>query len=277
MQAQIPVTTWKQGEHNVIKEGEYAMKTAEWTAEDQKRQNESLEEVVENIRKKTRKQVSTLAIFDLDGTLFDNRPRTMFILREIAEKYGDELPELEASFDRFFDLSIVQYSLDHTLRKVGVTSQKEVEFIKKEWEKRFFSDEYQKFDLPLPGAKSYVNKVHSEGATIIYLTGRDVGRMLVGTTESLRLYGFPVGIVGTMMLVKEEFEQKDELFKQEVVSYLKRLGSVEAVFENEPLNSNVLAKEFPEARSFLVLTQHRPDAPELDKGIFKIQDFKIRK
>jgi len=253
------------------------MNTAEWTAEEQKMQNEALEEVVENIRKKTRKQVSTLAIFDLDGTLFDNRPRTMFILREIAEKFADELPELEASFDNFFDLSVVQYSLDHTLRTVGVTSPREVEFIRKEWEKRFFSDEYQKFDLPLPGAKSYVNKVHSEGATIIYLTGRDVGRMLVGTTESLRLYGFPVGIVGTMMLVKEEFEQKDELFKQEVVSYLKRLGSVEAVFENEPLNSNVLAKEFPEARSFLILTQHRPDAPALDGGICKLKDFKIRK
>lgn len=42
----------------------------------------------------------------------------------------------------------------------------------------------------------------------------DVGRMLAGTTEVLRLYGFPVGVAGTMTIVKKESEQDDELFKK---------------------------------------------------------------
>jgi hypothetical protein len=253
------------------------MAAFEWDQADQDTQNRMLDEVVERITRKTEEQKSTLAIFDLDGTLFDNRTRTMFILREISEKHGHELPQLIDAFDQFQELSVVEYSLLETLKKLNITDRWEREFIIKEWEKRFFSDEYQIFDLPLKGAKSYVCRVHEAGATVIYLTGRDVAHMLVGTTESLRLFGFPVGIVGTMMIVKREVEERDEVFKRDVVSYLKRLGQVEAIFENEPLNSNILAKAFPDATSFLVMTQHRPDAPTLDRGICRLKDFRIRK
>ena len=179
--------------------------------------------------------------------------------------------------DRFHELSIVDYCLDATLHRLGVRAPGEISFIKTEWAKRFFSDEYQKFDMPLLGAKPYVCQVHAAGATVIYLTGRDVGRMLVGTTECLRLYGFPVGVVGTMMIVKKETAQDDEVFKKDVSAYLQRLGEVAAVFENEPANSNILHSRFPQAASFFVLTQHRPDAPALHSGIHRIRDFRLRR
>ena len=92
----------------------------------------------------------------------------------------------------------------------------------------------------------------------------------------LRLYGFPVGVAGTMTIVKKEFEQDDELFKKEVSEYIDRLGEVVAVFENEPANSNILQARFPGAASFFVLTQHRPDAPALNHGIHKIKDFRLK-
>jgi hypothetical protein len=101
--------------------------------------------------------------------------------------------------------------------------------------------------------------------------------MLVGLTESLRMYGFPVGIVGTMMMAKKLFSEADEVFKRNAGAYLKRLGEVVSIFENEPANSNLLQRLFPGAASFFVLTQHRPDAPTLDGGIHKIRDFRIRK
>lgn len=231
-----------------------------------------LDKVITCIEKATKEGRSTLAIFDLDGTLFDNRTRTIFILREIAEKFDSRVPGLARAFRTFQDLSVVDYSLDVTLARVGVSGA-ETEFIKQEWAKRFFSDGYQKFDMPIAGAKAYVNRVHKAGATVIYLTGRDVGRMLVGTTEVLRLYGFPVGIEGTMTIVKKEFEQDDELFKKEVSEYIRRLGEVACIFENEPANSNILQARFPSAESFFVLTQHRPGAPALNPGIHRIKDF----
>lgn len=248
-----------------------------WTEEDQKKQNEKLEEVISDVENKTKAQISSLVIFDLDGTLFDNRTRTMFILREISERFDYRLPQLVATMERFQDIAVVHYSLEKTLYLMGVTSPTEIEFIEKEWSQRFFSDEYQKFDIPMAGAKSYVTRIHNAGATVIYLTGRDVGGMLVGTTESLRLYGFPVGIMGTMMIVKKFFEEDDESFKSNVVPYLKRLGEVVAIFENEPANSNILYQAFPGANSFFVLSQHRPDAPELLKDINRIKDFRVRK
>ncbi len=235
---------------------------------------DSLDAVVGHIEARTAAGRSTLAIFDLDGTLFDNRTRTIFILREISEQFDSKVPGLAAAFDRFQDLAVVDYSLETTLARMGVKHPAETAFIKAEWAKRFFSDEYQKYDMPIPGAKSYVCRVHRAGATVIYLTGRDVGRMLVGTTEVLRLYGFPVGVAGTMTIVKKEFEQSDELFKKEVSDYIDRLGEVAAVFENEPANSNILQARFPDAASFFVLTQHRPDAPRLAAGIHKIKDFR---
>ena len=35
-----------------------------------------------------------MVIFDLDGTLFDNRPRTMYIFRQIADQFYDQVPQL---------------------------------------------------------------------------------------------------------------------------------------------------------------------------------------
>ncbi|OGR63110.1 MAG: hypothetical protein A2X31_13580 [Elusimicrobia bacterium GWB2_63_22] len=234
----------------------------------------TIDQVADLVKERTDNRRSTLAIFDLDGTLFDNRTRTMFILREISEKFDSRLPQLSAAFNSFRDLSVVDYSLDVTLRRLKVRAPAEVHFIKQEWAKRFFSDEYQKYDMPLPGAKACVERIHKAGATVIYLTGRDVGRMLVGTTEVLRLYGFPVGVAGTMTIVKKEFEQDDEIFKREVSEYIDRLGEVVAVFENEPANSNILQARFPGAASFFVETQHRPGAPRLNPGIARIKDFR---
>ncbi len=234
----------------------------------------ALAKVIDLVEMRTAQRRSTLAIFDLDGTLFDNRTRTMFILREISEKFDSALPQLSRAFSSFRDLSVVDYSLDVTLKRLKVTASAEIKFVKQEWARRFFSDEYQKYDMPLAGAKAYVEKIHAAGATVIYLTGRDVGRMLVGTTEVLRLYGFPVGVAGTMTIVKKESEQDDELFKREVSEYIDRLGEVVAVFENEPANSNILRARFPGAVSFFVETQHRPGAPRLDAGIIRIKDFR---
>lgn len=247
------------------------------TSAARKRGTEALESVISRIRERTVGQKSTLAIFDLDGTLFDNRTRTIFILREISEKFDCKAPQLAAAFENFRDLSIVDYSLDVTLKRLGVRRPGEIALIKQEWARRFFSDEYQKYDMPISGAKAYVERVHKAGATVIYLTGRDVGRMLVGTTEVLRLYGFPVGVEGTMTIVKKEFQQDDELFKREVSAYIDRLGEVVAIFENEPANSNILRARFPGAASFFVMTQHKPGAPELDPGICRIKDFRPAK
>lgn len=248
-----------------------------WTSCHQAEQDRRLSELLERVKSDMEKDTSSLAIFDLDGTLFDNRPRTNFILTEIASRYDDRLPQLCNAMDRFRDINLFQYSVRETLKNLNVTDEKEIEVIEREWKERFFSDEYQKYDTPYPGAAKYVSKLHSAGATIIYLTGRDAPKMLVGAIDSLRMFGFPVGISGTMTIVKQAFEDKDEIFKKNVAAYLRRIGKVEGIFENEPANSNLLKESFPDALSFFVLSQHREDAPPLDEGICVIKDFRYKK
>ena len=139
--------------------------TESWSPERQAAQNEQLQQVLERIRSKTENDTSSLAIFDLDGTLFDNRARTVYILREIADQFETRLPTLVEALDGFEDLSLIQYGVGATLDRLGVADPAECAFIQEQWAKRFFSDEYQRFDIPLPGAKSFVCKVHEAGAT----------------------------------------------------------------------------------------------------------------
>lgn len=248
-----------------------------WSKEDQKRQNSHLQRILDRIHTKTKRQASSVVIFDLDGTLFDNRPRTVYIFKQIADQFYDQLPQLVKAMDAgaIDNLDNILYGPAATLKRLGVTDEEEIALVTEEWSKRFFTDEYQKFDVPMPGAKKFVTDVHEAGATVIYLTGRDVN-MLVGLTQSLRMCGFPVGVVGTMTMTKKDFNQDDGLFKDEVAAYLDRLGEVVGIFENEPANSNLLQKNFPGATSMFILSQHRPDAPELDDGIAQIRDFRIK-
>ena len=61
------------------------------------------------------------------------------------------------------------------------------------WFERFFTDAYQAHDIPMAGAPKFVNELYNEGATVVYLSGRDSPGMLVGCSASLREHGFPVG------------------------------------------------------------------------------------
>ena len=45
-----------------------------WTKEDQDNQNLHLQRILDRIHVKTKRQASSVVIFDLDGTLLDNRP-----------------------------------------------------------------------------------------------------------------------------------------------------------------------------------------------------------
>ena len=249
-----------------------------WTKEDQDNQNLHLQRILDRVRVKTKRQASSVVIFDLDGTLFDNRPRTMYIMRQIADQFYDQMPQLVHAVEcgDINNLDNYEYSLDASMARLGVTDANEISLAKSEWAKRFFTDHYQQFDVPLPGAKKFVCDVYDAGATVIYLTGRDVN-MLVGLTQTLRMCGFPVGVVGTMTKTKKDFNQDDGVFKDEVAAYLDRLGEVVGIFENEPANSNLFQKNFPGATSMFLLTQHRPDAPALDDGITPIRDFRILK
>ena len=62
----------------------------------------ALKRVLDTVMDLTRRQVSSVVIFDLDATLLDNRPRTYYILREIAENFDEETPQLRVALWTWF-------------------------------------------------------------------------------------------------------------------------------------------------------------------------------
>ena len=213
-----------------------------------------------------------VVVFDLDGTLFDNRPRTLAILHELAAQWGERAPEAAEQL-RGARLDQLAYLLTDSLANVGVTRTELVGEAELFWRERFFVDAYLRYDVPLVGAVAFAKDCYAAGAQLVYFTGRDLPLMGSGTFSSLRDSGFPIGVVGTELVLKPDAAMPDEAFKRMVGPDLARVGDVIAIFDNEPANCNVLGDHFPAAHSVFVDTQHLPGAPPLASSVKVIVDF----
>ena len=176
-----------------------------------------------------------VVVFDLDATLFDNRPRTLAIVREFAAT----LPASEhalASTLATLQLEHMRYLVADALELVGVTDPKVVKRVSSFWWARFFKDRYIKHDVPSPGAVAYAHACYDAGANLVYLTGRDLPGMLTGTVKKLRDEGFPYAVAGTQVILEPTIKMGDDEFKRVVLPTLARLGTPVAFFDNEPVN-----------------------------------------
>jgi hypothetical protein len=213
-----------------------------------------------------------VVVFDLDGTLMDNRPRTIAILREVATRWRATEPELAA---RLMDASpeTVPYHFRDTLAVFGVTREDLVADAFEYWKTHFFADPHIQHDVEVKGAADFARACYAAGASLVYLTGRDLPQMGVGTFGSLKSLGFPIGVCGTELVLKPEAKMLDFEFKRLEVTKLARVGTVVASFDNEPENCNVFLAQYPDAESVLVDTQHAGGAPPLTPGVKVIPDF----
>jgi hypothetical protein len=211
-------------------------------------------------------------VFDLDGTLMDNRPRTIAILREFAVRWEGRDPDLESRLRRARPNDLA-YLLSDSLERLGVHRTEHVTELHAFWRDRFLADSHLSHDTPLPGAVEFARACHDAGAIVVYLTGRDLPLMGTGTFASLRDLGFPIGVPGTELVLKPDASMPDEAFKRAIAPELARVGHVVAAFDNEPANCNVMRAHYPDAQVVFVDTQHLPGAPPLDAGVSIVRDF----
>ncbi|MCC7535983.1 MAG: haloacid dehalogenase-like hydrolase [Deltaproteobacteria bacterium] len=215
-----------------------------------------------------------LVAFDLDGTLFDNRHRTLRIVQEFAQSVSSTDPELSAKLSRLEDVAQISYLLSDTVRGLGIEHSEALKAISSFWRDRFFTDDYCLFDRAEVGAVAFVRACYEAGASIVYLTGRDVPAMLLGTVRSLRDNGFPIGVAGIHLVLKPDASMPDEAFKRSALPSLDRAGDLVAFFDNEPANCNVCLAHSPECLTILLDTQHVPGAPPADRGVQVVTDFR---
>ena len=214
-----------------------------------------------------------IVVFGLDGTLYDNRPRTLQILLEYSEDVRST--DLELS-DALSSLSLerIHRLLSATLRECDVVQGDVVHEITNFWHERFFSDDYATLDHPIPGAPGYVRALHEAGAMIVYVSGRDIPGMMLGTLASLRDDGFPVCAANIQAALKPDATQGDESFKRKVFRQVRKLGDVIAVFDAAPGICDTARGFFPEAEIAMVDTW-RLEPPDPEAQVDLVGDFRM--
>jgi len=232
-----------------------------------------LRSILERVRQQSA-AAPAVVVFDLDGTLMDNRPRVVAILHELAEHWRAAHPEASTCCARAHHDDIV-YGFIENMRRLGVTEPRLHEEGFAFWKARFFADLHVKHDVEMRGARSFAWACHEAGAVVVYLTGRDLPNMALGSFASLRDQGFPIGIIGTELVVKPRFDMPDSVFKRSVAPDLKRLGVVVAAFDNEPANVNIFLETHPACLGVFLDTQYAPNPPPLDPRAQVIHSFEI--
>jgi hypothetical protein len=216
-----------------------------------------------------------VVVFDLDGTLMDNRPRTAVILKELATELRREAHAAADTLDAA-QADALAYLLSDSLRRLGLEHPELVDRATTFWRDRFFTDHYLRHDIAVPGSVELARACYEAGATIVYFTGRDLPLMALGSFQSLRDLGFPIGVVGTELVCKPNATLPDEAFKREEGPKIARIGEVVAAFDNEPGNCNAFLEMYPASDVVFVDTQHLPGAPALAPRVQVVADLQMR-
>lgn len=229
--------------------------------------------VSEDVRVAYNKVERPMVVIDLDGAVFDMRPRTSRILRDYAEaELRSARPEAAARLANV-PPAAVGYMLTDTLTQVGITEPAVVNNAAVFWSQRYFADDYAQYDEPVPGSVTFVRNLYTSGARIVYVSSRDVPRQLVGTVKALRDHGFPVGIAGTEVVLKPAQQTPDATFKQQLVTYLRQYGKVIATIDTQPANANDYKRIFPDATNILMNGPRAPNQPTMNVGVTLVPTY----
>ncbi len=212
-------------------------------------------------------------VFDLDSTVFDNRPRQARIMRE----YG-----AQAALNPLTDCQPHHFNAGWDLRAAmvacGLTredAEQHYKPAKKFWGERFFTSRYCEDDVAEPGASEYLHACVATGAQLVYVTGRYEG-MRKGTERCMEKCGMPMLGGRVQLLMKPRLFEEDDDFKRVTHARLAELGRVIAAFDNEPTHANDYAARFPEATIIHLATDHSGRPVTLDARIISVPHFALK-
>jgi hypothetical protein len=207
-----------------------------------------LQQILTETQKLRANGAGVLHVFDLDSTLFDVSPRIQQILYDFAD-----LPEIQRQFPesvkilRTIKTQRNDWGIKQAVIRAGL-DQEHPDFheaLKNFWLQHFFSNEYLEYDTPYEGAVPFVQKVHTFGSDIIYLTGRDTARMGIGSEKVLSKWKFPLGRQAQLIL-KPEKGMDDARFKSDwFLNVPKDQYGKLYFYENEPVNVHLVGAEHP--------------------------------
>jgi Predicted phosphatases len=234
-----------------------------------------LTEILKTTRDLRKQNLKSLVVFDLDSTLFDVSPRLERILLDFAAIPVNKLrfPEQIAKLHNI-KTERKDWGIKNALQRAGLDGHHPEfqEAVFSYWQKNFFSNHYLQFDVPYEGAVEYTQALHQAGARIVYLTGRDVERMGVGSREVLLDWKFPLDENAELVLKPhrsmDDAEFKADWFLTPEASAFSKVY----FFENEPVNLNLLKQRASKVEMIFFESTHAgKQQPPID--IPKVMDF----
>ncbi len=186
-----------------------------------------------------RNHETKIAVIDLDSTLYNVSGRQIKIFKEFAndKKFQTLFPNETAALKSISGDNMAYYPVD-CLKQIGLTEiHKDFSSVYHEfWSPKFFSNEYLIYDQIETGALAFMEKLESHGCKIVYLTGRDVGRMGPGTKEQL-LRDMAL-TAGRDLILKPHLSEDDHSFKLRIVHDLCKDQAGLVFIDNEANNLN---------------------------------------
>ncbi len=212
-----------------------------------------------------------VAVFDLDSTILDNRPRQARIVQDYGRAAA--LPVLLGARPEHWR----GWDLEAALLAAGLRPRElrhHYAAFRRFWAERFFTSAYCALDVPLAGAPEFVRAVAATGAGVAYVTGRP-SWMEDGTLDVFRRFGFPLPDGARVhLLMKPGDGLSDDAWKSIACEAVDGLGRVVLAFDNEPAHVNAYARAWPAAFAVHVDTDHSPRPEEVLPGIPSIADFR---
>ncbi|HEY8211081.1 MAG TPA: HAD family acid phosphatase [Myxococcaceae bacterium] len=123
-----------------------------------------MQDAIEDIKARVANGEKVKVVFDLDDTIWDNRPRTV----ELAHRF-----DAERGTHLFDGLTVDQVGRDgfETAVNAGLSRQ-DARAFNAYWQPRVFTAEMADFDAPQPEIDDLARQAHDAGAEVVYLTGR---------------------------------------------------------------------------------------------------------
>jgi hypothetical protein len=199
----------------------------------------------------------TSVIFDLDSTLFCVSPRTQAILRELSSRPEFQQGHRELSeILRTIEVLPTDWGIRSAMERAGAKGTLDLFMrVRDFWHAHFFTNRFLEHDTIYPSANEYVKHLHSLGAEILYLTGRNDGAMREGTVKMLKRYGFPY-FDDSRLYMKPNDVLSDEGYKVTVLKELIKERQHIWFFENEPVIIEQVRVALPQIRIVFVNSVH---------------------
>lgn len=238
--------------------------------------NSILQKIKEQVNEDRRRGRRNLLVFDLDSTLFDVSFRSQKILLEFAlnPDHQTRFPK-ETNLLKDVIIAPTDWGIRSSIERLPFEhppQQDFLEHVKTFWMRHFFDSKYLDHDQPYPGAVEFVRFFANQPLTdIVYLTGRDIKRMLIGTERSLQLHGFPTpgfpmssdASQGHVKLaLKPDTHISDTDFKCQWFHQIEMLRYHHIwFFENEPANIDRVMREHPSVEIIFFDSTHSGKLP----------------